>query len=77
MLLPLECAALIGLGINPQSPLDVLRANDDRVTSARLLTVAELEQARVRSVAACWQPPANWPDAGRVEQGEVQPGTGR
>ena len=77
VLMSLDCAALIGLSINPQSPLDVLRANDDRVTVARLLTVAEVEQARVRSVAACWQPETTLPDAGSVLQGDDQAGTGR
>lgn len=77
VLMSLECAALIGLGINPHSPLDVLRANDDRVTAARLLTVAQVEQARVRSVAACWQPETTLPDAGSVWQGDAQAGTGR
>ena len=63
--------------INPHSPLDVLRANDDRVTAARLLTVAEVAQARVRSMAACWQQQASVPGAGGVERGDDQAAMGR
>ena len=77
VLMSLECAALVVLGINPHSPLNVLRANDDRVTAARLLTVAEVQQAPVRSVAACWQPQASVPGAGGVERGDGQAAMGR
>lgn len=51
VLFTVECAALLGLALNPSSPLDVLRLADNREQAARIVAESEIAIARTSAAA--------------------------